>query len=244
MNTHTIQLMLNDKVPDVAGRSFEQEAKRYFQISTGKVRSSKIITVLSERSRNEIGEFAENALKDAVLHTVNMGELFRDSTFARYLYIAKLPGVTDDEGISAQKTYADYFNLPPETGEQFIFTGELYYIERALSDKELHLLGTEMLANPLVNHIEYGLFSGRIDYVPTVSIKTEIKTHTVDVDRPGEALEKLSKDMLLSLDLAEMKVIKAYYADEETKRIRREQGMPEQATDCELEVIGQTWSEH
>jgi len=244
LNTYTIQLMLNDKVPDVAGRSFEQEAKRYFQLTTGKVRSSKIITILSERSKNDIRAFAEEALKDAVLHTVNMEKLHTDGAYARYLYIAKLPGVTDDEGISAQKAYADYFNLPPETGEQFIFTGELYYIENALSDKELHLLGTEMLANPLVNHIEHGIFSGRIDYVPTVSIKTEIKTHTVNTDRPDNALEKLSKDMLLSLDLAEMKVIKAYYANEDTKRIRREQGMPEQATDCELEVIGQTWSEH
>jgi len=70
-----------------------------------------------------------------------------------------------------KKTYADYFNVEIESGEQFIFTGEYYYIEKVLSDDDLQTLGNELLGNPLINHIEYGKLKSKIEYIPTVLIK-------------------------------------------------------------------------
>jgi phosphoribosylformylglycinamidine synthase len=244
VNTYTIQLMLKDNIPDVSGKALEQDAKRYFNINTGKVRASKVFTILTDKSKDEILEFAEQTLKDAVLHNVYMDKLFMDKSYERHLFMAKLPGVTDDEGVSAQKTYADYFNLDIPSGEQFIFTGEYYYIEKALSDDDLKSLGNDLLGNPLINHIEYGPLKSKIDYVPTVLIKSEIKIDKIEIDLGDDELVELSKNMLLSLDLKEMQTIRDYFLSDETQAVRKEIGMSPIPTDCELEVLGQTWSEH
>ncbi|MBN2781589.1 MAG: phosphoribosylformylglycinamidine synthase, partial [Candidatus Marinimicrobia bacterium] len=236
--------MLKPAIRDGAGTAFRQDAKRYFKINSGAVRSSKVFTLLSGKTEDEIRDFAENTLKDAVLHDLHMDRLLVDPAFKRYLYLGKLPGVTDDEGVSAQKTYADYFNLQDPPGEQFIFTGELYYIENPLRDDELRVLGSEMLGNPLINHLEFGVFKGKIGYVPTVSIQTDIRIDTIDIDLPDKALTELSKTMLLSLDEVEMRKVREHFLDAGTRALRRERGIGEAPTDCELEVIGQTWSEH
>ena len=244
MNTYTIQLMLKDSIPDVAGKALEQDAKRYFNINTGQVRVSKVFTILSDKTAEEILDFAKHTLKDAVLHDVHMDKLFIDRSFERHLYMAKLPGVTDDEGVSAQKTYADYFNLDIPSGEQFIFTGEYYYIEKALDDEDLSTLGNDLLGNPLINHIEHGPLKKQIDYVPTVLIKSKIKIEKIEIDLGDSELLELSKNMLLSLDLKEMQTIKDHFMSEKTQAVRKEIGMSPIPTDCELEVLGQTWSEH
>jgi len=244
VNTYTIQLMLKDNIPDVAGKALELDAKRYFNINTGKVRVSKIFTILSEKTADDILEFAKNTLKDAILHDVHADQLFMDKAYEKHLYMAKLPGVTDDEGVSAQKTYADYFNLDSEIGEQYIFTGEYYYLEKPLNNDELELLGNDLLGNPLINHIEYGKLKSKIDYVPTVLIKSEVRIDKIEIDLGDNELVELSKNMLLSLDLLEMQTIKDHFLSDKTQAIRKEMGMSENPTDCELEILGQTWSEH
>lgn len=244
MKTYRVQLMLKKELPDAPGKSLEQEARRFYPIQTGKVRSSKLFTILSSMPAASVRDFAEAALRDPVLHDLYQDDLYRNPEYRRFLFVAKLPGVTDDEGISAQKTYADYFNISPSAGEQFIYTGDLYYIEAALSDAELQTLGHELLGNPLIHHLEYGTFSGKLDYVPTVRIKTQIATRRISVDLDDDGLLELSRSMLLSLDLQEMRSIKAHFLSAQTRKSRRERGMPEEPTDCELEVIGQTWSEH
>ncbi len=57
-------------------------------------------------------------------------------------------------------------------------------------------------------------------------------------------LEKLSSSRLLALNLEEMRAVKAYYAAPGTRASRAAAGMPEIATDVEIEMIAQTWSEH
>jgi phosphoribosylformylglycinamidine synthase len=55
----------------------------------------------------------------------------------------------------------------------------------------------------------------------------------ISLDLGDEDLEKISRDMQLSLSLGEMKTIKAHYS-----KIGRD------ATNIELETFAQTWSEH
>jgi len=64
--------------------------------------------------------------------------------------------------------------------------------------------------------------------------KTKIKVETVDIlGATNEELVRISTDRLLSLNLAEMKKVAAYFR----KKMRN-------PTDAELECIAQTWSEH
>ena len=60
----------------------------------------------------------------------------------------------------------------------------------------------------------------------------------------GEELEALSRKRLLSLSREEMEAIQAYYRDTEVRSERERLGLGREATDVELEMIAQTWSEH
>ncbi|MBN1242481.1 MAG: hypothetical protein JXA15_07240 [Spirochaetales bacterium] len=58
------------------------------------------------------------------------------------------------------------------------------------------------------------------------------------------ALERLSAERTLALSRGELAAIRAHYADPETRRRREGAGLPPLASDVELEMLAQTWSEH
>ncbi|MFH2116349.1 MAG: AIR synthase-related protein, partial [Spirochaetota bacterium] len=58
------------------------------------------------------------------------------------------------------------------------------------------------------------------------------------------ALLALSGSRLLALSLDEMKSVQAWFANPEVRAGRLAAGLPEDATDVEIEMIAQTWSEH
>ena len=57
-------------------------------------------------------------------------------------------------------------------------------------------------------------------------------------------LTELSAQRLLALSLAELHAVRDYYRSPAVRRRRRAAGLAEAATDVELEMIAQTWSEH
>ena len=243
-NINHIQLLLKPNVVDVAGQRVCESAQKYLQLNTGKVKSGKIFSVLYDLSSDQISQFSNESLRDPIIHDAYINMLFNDSAYQSYILISKLPGVTDDEGVSAQKALCDLLNIPFDFSAQWIFTQDIYYIENKLSDKQLAQLGEELLGNPLINHFEYGTFDGKIKYIPTVHIESDTTIKTIDIFVDEARLEKLSKELLLALDLKEMAAIQAYFKNESTIAGRKEAGLPELPTDCEMEILAQTWSEH
>ncbi len=63
-------------------------------------------------------------------------------------------------------------------------------------------------------------------------------------DMTDAELVALSRERLLALSLAEMQAVKVYFAEDAVHAERRGRGLPAAATDVELEMIAQTWSEH
>ena len=59
-----------------------------------------------------------------------------------------------------------------------------------------------------------------------------------------DALVQLSRERLLALTLEEMAAIRGYYADPAVAAERTALDLPAAATDVELELLAQTWSEH
>jgi phosphoribosylformylglycinamidine synthase subunit PurSL len=57
-------------------------------------------------------------------------------------------------------------------------------------------------------------------------------------------LAALSRERLLALSVAEMRAVQAYFARPEVVRERQARGLTAAATDVELEMVAQTWSEH
>ncbi len=243
-NINHIQLLLKPNVVDVAGQRVRESAQKYLRLNTGEVKSGKIFSVLYNLKPEQISQFSNESLRDPIIHDAYINTLYKDSAYQSYILISKLPGVTDDEGVSAQKALCDLLNIPFDFSAQWIFTQDIYYIENKLSDKQLIQLGEEFLGNPLINHFEYGIFNGKIKYIPTVHIESDTTIQTIDIFVTDTELEKLSKELLLALDLKEMAAIQTYFKNESIMAKREEAGLPKLPTDCEMEILAQTWSEH
>lgn len=256
-----IQLTLQPEIKDVAGNRVAAKTKRFLGIDTGKVKSSKVFTIGYDLSEAQVADFAHQCLKDDIMNEVYINELTPLKEYGSYIAVAKLPGVTDDEGTSAQKALSDFLNVKMDTHTQHIFSQEVFYFEKALAADQLQKIAGELLGNKLIHHFHFktkyaeskssnvanataiNLTTDDL-YIPKVQITADATTHTVDLNISDEALLKLSKDMLLALNLNEMKAIQAHYNAPETQAQRAAAGLPILPTDCELEVLGQTWSEH
>lgn len=239
-----IQLVLKENIRDVEGEKIRQEAAGFLQIDTGIVKTGKIFNVTYDLSEKEIERFANLGLKDEIIHDVFINSFYQNSKFKTFILIAKLPGVTDDEGVSAQKTLIDILDLDFDVNTQHIYTDDIFLFENALTDLQLQDLAEKLLGNKLIQHFEFGKFTGKIDYIPEVKITSDEQVKIIDLNITDDELMQLSRDMLLSLNLEEMQAIQAHFADEKVKKYRAEGGLPLDPTDCELEVLAQTWSEH
>ncbi len=241
----TIQIFLKDDIKDVQGEKVRNYVLQHFQINTGKVKTGKVFIVDLPINDEELEKFALLGLKDDVIHNVFLQETFFDSFYKSYVLVSKYYGVTDDEGISAQNMLNDILQKNYDTHTQKIFTQNLYLFENALSEKELSIIAERYLANKLINSFEYGDFKRDLSFfIKKLKFASGKHTEYIDIDLEDDKLINLSKKMLLSLNLEEMKAIKEYYSNEEIRKKRLEKSLKKMPTDCELEVLAQTWSEH
>ncbi|HKP96696.1 MAG TPA: AIR synthase-related protein, partial [Fibrobacteria bacterium] len=159
------------------------------------------------------------------------------------------PGVTDNVGRSSREGIADLLGRVLEESDQ-VFTGRQFRFWGRLTRADAETIATKLLANPL---IETYLIRSRDEwksnpFLPKASGKVASKhrpeVRTVELPESDEALRRLSDEKVLALTIAEMRAIKAYYADAETRARRARKGLPAEPTDVELEVLAQTWSEH
>ncbi len=241
---YKIQITLKDDIRDVMGEKIQKKAKEFLHIRTGKVKTTKIFHVMYELSRSKIEKFANLGLRDKVIHDVYINSFYNNSFYKSFVLVAKQPGVTDDEGMSAQKTLLDILDLDIDINTQHIYSQDIYLIENALTESELIRLAEKQLGNKLIHHFEYGKFTGNINYIPEVRIVKNTETKSIDLDVNDNELVNISKERLLALNLEEMQAIKHYFANGKIIEQRQKKGLGKKPTDCEMEVLAQTWSEH
>ena len=159
-NTAHIQLVLKDHIWDVTGEKVAESAMKYLDIDTGRVKHSQIFSVCYDLTEDEVHNFANLCLKDQVINDVFINTFSPAPLFLSYIVVAKLPGVTDDEGTSAQKTLADFLNIPLDTNTQHIFSKSVYLLEQELEQEQLQTIAEGLLGNKLIHHFEYGNLTG------------------------------------------------------------------------------------
>jgi len=139
--------------------------------------------------------------------------------------VAYNPGVMDPVEESTLKGIKDL----DIRGVNSVKTAKKYIIRGQVSKGQLKTICGKLLYNKLIQHIV------KEDEHP---VKSNLKYtfNLIHVDVLGvsdDGLLKISRDGQLFLNLSEMRSIKAYF-----KKLGRN------PTDCELETIAQTWSEH
>jgi len=211
------------ELPDVKGDEILYEIRNSLRVDS-------IVTVKTAKvyrfegiSEDEARVLAEKLLAEAIFqnYTLNSPIL----TGCDYmLEVAYKPGVMNPEAASLMKAAIDLGINHLQAADSSMEYG---FVGSSISEEDINLITRRLLVNDTVERVVkekprtliIGGFPGKTEIIPLRGMTA------------GE-LEELSKDRLF-LNQEEMKIIQSYFKD-----------LGRDPTDCELETIAQTWSEH
>jgi phosphoribosylformylglycinamidine synthase II len=176
-------------------------------------------------AREQAEQLAVALLIDTVVETGLVSEVGRPLDGNAYTVLLK-PGVMDPVADSVLQAAAD-LGIPV----QQVRTFRRYYGPDGIDSHDRDTLFRKILANDAIEQVALGAL--RADHL-AVGKPYTFKLVTVPLRELDDAgLMRVSKDGTLALTLDEMKQVQRHFA---------EQGRD--PTDCELETVAQTWSEH
>jgi len=210
-----------------------------------RVQFIQIYFIEGDVSRDEIEKICEELLVDKISQDYSVKKQEKQekqgdvSVFSEknrnvpiQVEVAYNPGVMDPAEDSVLKAIRD---LGIE-GVRKVKAAKKYLLQGKLSHAQLKTISEKLLYNKLIQHIVPAAGGSAFGGKSQVSRQVGYKFNLITVDllgAPDKKLEKISKDGQLFLNLQEMRQIKNYF-----KKLGRN------PTDCELETLAQTWSEH
>ena len=171
----------------------------------------------------------EKICKDLLIDPITQDYSYKGNAFDERNYkvveVAYNPGVMDPVEESTRKAIGD---LGIESVHS-VKTARKYLIRGNLSYKDIHSIAENILYNKVIQHAvkkDSAIYPEPPPY--------QFKLQYVDIlNAGGQKLKSISRTGQLFLSVDEMREIQRYF-----KKIGRN------PTDCELETIAQTWSEH
>ena len=221
---------LRDKpgVFDAVGSGIEKDIRDLGISSIEKVRFAQVYILEGDISQEKVRLISEQLLVDKVAQEYSLKPLTYNPQEYHTIEVAYNLGVMDPVEESALKGIRDL----RIDGIKSIRTAKKYILKGRLTDTQLKTISEKLLYNKLIQHIAEPHVRRRTS--GAVDIGYQFNLITVDLLKASDGkLKKISKDGQLFLNLAEMRSIKDYF-----KKLKRN------PTDCELETIAQTWSEH
>lgn len=193
-------------------------------------------------STKEMILFGENVLSSPVAGIHLLTDHPAPEEFSYYIVIARRKGVTDDEGAIARGLFTELFPHHRQQ-HQFIFVRTVIYFKEPLSAEEVQRVIQDGFGERVIDQFYYGAYQGKLAEMNfgDGSGHGDVKRFILGDD---QQLENLSQKRLLALDLNEMQTIRHHFLQEDVQKQRRGIGLDQKITDCELEIIAQTWSEH
>jgi phosphoribosylformylglycinamidine synthase len=240
---------LKDGVRDARGERVKREIREHLGIVLESVRTIDVYTVDAHLSDEEVAAAAYGPFCDPVIQEVAINRpLARD--FDILIEVGFRPGVTDNVGRTAREAIQYLTGRPFAAGEG-VYTSVQYLLKGAIDAAAAEHIAAGLLANGLIQRwtivpaAEFDVSRGLPASVPKVDVGGHrIAVQEIDLDVADAELVRISKDGMLALTLEEMKIIQAFARDPEVIAGRRKAGLGARLTDCELEALAQTWSEH
>ncbi|NLJ76487.1 MAG: phosphoribosylformylglycinamidine synthase subunit PurL [Peptococcaceae bacterium] len=218
-----VRVMVRDSIPDSKGDEVLFDIHQALGInSVEKVRTAKVFR-FEGISENTAFFLANKLLAEDIFQSFRVNsKIIDDADFT--VEVAYKPGVMNPEAASLMKSASDLGIddlIAADSAWEYGFYGE-------------------KVTEADIEHIVSGLLvNATVQYVVKESPKTLIiqgnsgHTETIPIGNMNDQqLIDLSKDKLF-LNLEEMKVIQSYF-----------RSLDRDPTDCEIEIIAQTWSEH
>ena len=211
------------EVPDSAGEEILYEIRKALGIeSIKRIRTAKVYR-FEGISEKEAEFLARKLLAEDVFQVYTINKPVIDGATA-VVEVAYRPGVMNPEAASLVKAARDlgvFSLLAADSSREFGFYGE------EVAPEEIEVVINRLLVNTTVEQV-------MTRKPATLVIHGEAgKTSIIPLREMNDRqLEDLSRDKLF-LNLEEMRIIQNYF-----------RGIGRDPTDCELETIAQTWSEH
>jgi len=240
-----IEVAVRPELPDARGAGVAETVRSFLGIPVERVRTRDVYRVTGDLSPAEAEKVCAE-LTDPVLQVGALGRL-EDARFDFALSVGMKPGVTDPVGKSAKVAVEDTLGRRL-AGDAQVFTSTLYLLD-GVDRAQTERIALELLANPVIQTTRIESFeewkSAPPDLgVPRVASHDTPAVASIDLSGSDAELERLSREKLLSLTLAEMRAIRDHFRAQGQGELRRSAGLGEAPTDVELECLAQTWSEH
>jgi len=220
---HRIEVTTKKDLKDAEGEAIKQAVVSLQLGQVDNVRVVKVYKLEGVDDEKKLKDIAIRLLHEEIWQDYTLDKPVVDEAGNKVVEIALKPGVMDPEVESIENAVRDLKIsglTAAATGKKYIFSGKL-------GDHELEEITENLLMNKTIQSV---LTEPEI----TLSIGTQAqKTKTISIGQMSDdQLRDLSAQGLW-LNLDEMKVIQAYF-----------QKLGRDATDLEVEMLAQTWSEH
>ncbi len=231
-----IEVKDREGIFDAAGESVRKDILDLGIDSVKEVKVTSVYLIDGDLSAEQVDLIGRELLVDPIVQVYTCGKadtLAKQKNFSKTLKtveIAYNPGVMDPVEESTLKGIRDL----GIQSVRAVRTAKKYFIYGRVSDRELETIVNRVLANKLIQHV----VSSEMKPV-TSSTPSNISSNKFDLvlvrlrEASDRELQELSQKDQLFLNLNEMKTIQNHF-----RQIQRD------PTDCELETIAQTWSEH
>lgn len=241
---HRIELRLKQDLPDPNGKRLLNRVSRDLGISLTDIRVADSFVIDRVLTTEQLKLLSEDVFLDPVIQEVSIDEPI-SLPYDWLIEVGFRPGVTDNVARTAREAIQRTLGVKFSSGEG-VYSRKLYFLSGAVSKREADRIARDLLANELIQ--TWTVYPPNADRsavsVPKVSSQSKIRVETIDLNVSDEELLRISKEGVLALTLEEMKVVQRFFNDGKYIALRLSNGLSTGITDCELEAIAQTWSEH
>ncbi|MFH1664965.1 MAG: phosphoribosylformylglycinamidine synthase subunit PurL [Candidatus Omnitrophota bacterium] len=211
---------------DAVAGELEQDIRDLGIKNVDGVEYIQVYTIRGNFSLKDLRRIAEGILTDSISQECDHKGGFHHG-MSKHMHIVEIafnPGVMDPVEESVIKAVRDM----GISGVDSIGTSKKHVIKGNLTGKELQTITEKLLYNKTTQHVAQDLDER--------AVLGEYKFLKVEVDllkARDEDLMRISREGQLFLSLVEMKAIQKHF-----------RALKRNPTDCELETVAQTWSEH
>lgn len=223
---YRVEVKEKDGFYDAVGESVKKDIIDLgFKNKIKKVRFVYVYLLEGNINESEVKKISEELFIDPVTQEYAIkGNVALEKEF-KVVEVAYNPGVMDPVEDSAKKAIQDL----GINGLRAVKTAKKYLLKGRLTNNEIHSIAEKVLYNKVIQHIVRGALAIYPDPLPY-----QFKLINIDILKASDKkLKDISKIGQLFLNLEEMRTIQKYF-----RKLKRN------PTDCELETLAQTWSEH
>lgn len=230
------------------GANLRKTIQRTFGFDPGRVHSGQLLTCTGDFATPQHAAFLQEVLTQPVEQKSCTWSFQNPYPWATHdgsiIIVSQLPGVTDDEGFSAQQLLTSLNAISSPHSQQHIFSHQVWWFEDMLEGSQLKSIA-QLLGNPLVQRFDMPATMADFHYVPTMGMAVG----RFDADSCASLTYDAQVDTLnaqygWSFSSEEMDAIKHHFRGEDVIQHRAQCELPINPTRCEMEMIAQTWSEH